>query len=99
MITQMRVRKQELPSSFKAIREHTTTLLWCSDRWVYDTYKQMRRRYKTDGTFFDIEEEPTARTSFSDVQEIENVTIYILQENPKIWVEGSCVFVECLENA
>lgn len=99
MITQMLVRKQEIPLSYKAVREYETTLLWCSDGWVYDTYTSTRRRYKTDGILFNIDEEPTAKTSYSDVQEIEKLTISILQENPKMWIEGLCVFVECLENA
>ncbi|NDB83718.1 MAG: hypothetical protein EB127_13485 [Alphaproteobacteria bacterium] len=82
----MLLRKQE-PSLSKPIRTYETTLLWCSDGWVYDTTTKTRRRYKTDGNLFSMEEEPTTRTVYSDVQNIEAVTIKIYQENPKIWLE------------
>jgi hypothetical protein len=82
----MLLRKQE-PSSSKPIDSYKTTLYWCSDGWVYDTFTKTRRRFKTDGDLFNMEEEPTTRTSFSDVQQSETVFVTVYQENPRVWTE------------
>ena len=94
MITQMLVRKQEIPLSYKAVREYETTLLWCSDGWVYDTFTKTRRRFKTDGNLFSMEEEPTTRTSFSDVQYVEEAKIIVISETPRIWIEQGEMFTQ-----
>lgn len=82
----MLLRKQELLSS-RPIDSYKTTLYWCSDGWVYDTFTKTRRRFKTDGNLFNMEEEPTTRTSFSDVQQSEMVFVTVYQTNPRIWTE------------
>jgi hypothetical protein len=83
----MLVRKQELPLSCRPVDSYNTTLYWCSDGWVYDTFTKTRRRYQTDGDIFNIEEEPTTRVSFSDVQQSEMVFVTVYQESPRIWRE------------
>ena len=82
----MLVKRQE-PSSSRPIDDYKTELFWCSDGWVYDTFTKTRRRYKTDGNLFSMEEEPTTRTSFSDVQYHETVFVTVYQTNPRIWEE------------
>lgn len=101
----MLLKRQKLPSHSKPIDEYKTTLYWCSDGWVYDTYTKTRRRYQTDGTIFSMEEEATLRTVFSDVQQIETVFVSVYQESPRIWEEEGegwydsfCVVVDGLEN-
>lgn len=89
----MLLRKQE-PSSYKAIKTYDTTLLWCSDGWVYDTFTKTRRRFKTDGNLFSMEEEPTTRTSFSDVQYVEEAKIIVISETPRIWIEQGEMFTQ-----
>ena len=54
---------------------------------MYDTFTKTRRRYKTDGNLFNMEEEPTTRTVYSDVQQSETVFVTVYQTNPKIWLE------------
>ena len=83
----MLVRRRELPSSYKPIESYTTRLYWCSDGWVYDTFTKTRRRYQTDGNLFKVEEEPTDRVSFSDVQQVETICVSVYQERPRIWTE------------
>ena len=83
----MLVRRQEPPSSFRPIEDYKTTLYWCSDGWVYDTFTKTRRRYQTDGELFNMEEEPTTRISFSDVEQSEVVFVTVYQESPRIWTE------------
>ena len=97
----MLVRKHELPSSCRPIEDYSTTLYWCSDGWVYDTFTKTRRRYQTDGKLFNMEEEATTRSSFSDVQQIERVLVTVYQKSPRIWKEEGdgwydsfCVVVE-----
>ena len=97
----MLVKRQELRSSSRPIDDYKTELFWCSDGWVYDTFTKTRRRYQTDGGLFNMEEEPTARTVFSDVQYHEIVFVTVYQTNPKIWSEEGdgwcnsfCVIIE-----
>ena len=90
----MLVRRQESPLSCKELSSYTTTLLWCSDGWVYDIYKKTRRRYQTDGVFLNIEEEPTTRTAFSDVQYTEEVKIIVVSESPRKWIEQGELFTQ-----
>jgi hypothetical protein len=101
----MLVRRQKLPSHYKPIDDYKTTLYWCSDGWVYDTFTKTRRRYQTNGTLFTMEEEPTTRISFSDVQQSETLFVTVYQESPRIWMEEGdgwsdsfCVVVDGLEN-
>lgn len=89
----MLLRKQE-PSLSKPIRTYETTLLWCSDGWVYDTTTKTRRRYKTDGNLFSMEEEPTTRTVYSDVEYVEEAKIIIISETPRIWIEQGEMFTQ-----
>lgn len=95
----MRLRRQEF-SSYKAIQSYQTKLIWCSDGWVYDSVAMKRRQYKVD-EFLHMEEECTTRTVYSDIQQIEDVTIHILSADPKTWIEqgdgwaeGYCVVVD-----
>jgi len=88
----MRLRRQEF-SSFKAIQSYRTKLVWCSDGWVYDSVAMKRRRYKVDD-FLHMEEEPTGRTVYSDIQQIEDVTIHMLSADPKSWIEEGQMFKE-----
>lgn len=84
----MLVKRQEPPSSCKPIDSYKTEFFWCSDGWVYDTFSETRRRFKTsDGTTFFMEEEPTKRIAFSDVQHSETVFVTVYQESPRIWLE------------
>jgi hypothetical protein len=83
----MLLRKQEPPSSYKPVDSYKTTLYWCSDGWVYDTFTKMRRRYQTNGEIFNMEEEATTRVSFSDIQQSETVFVTVYQESPRIWTE------------
>jgi len=84
----MEIKRQEPPSSSKAIDSYKTEFFWCSDGWVYDTFSETRRRFKTsDGTTFFMEEEPTKRIVFSDVQHSEIVFVTVYQTNPRIWLE------------
>jgi hypothetical protein len=71
-----------------------TTLLWCSDGWVYDTYTKTRRQYQTDGVFLNVEEEPTTRTAFSDVEYTEEVKIIVLSKSPRVWIEQGELFTQ-----
>ena len=89
----MLLRKQE-PLSSKPIKTYETTLLWCSDGWVYDTTAKTRRRYKTDGNLFSMEEEPTSRTVYSDVEYVEEAKIIVISETPRIWIEQGEMFTQ-----
>ena len=83
----MLVKKLAQHSFCKFIRSYETVYYWCSDGWVYDIFTKTRRRYQTDGNLFNMEEEPTTRTSFSDVQQSEIVFVRVYQESPRIWTE------------
>lgn len=88
MITQMQVKRQDIPSYCKPIDSYKTELFWCSDGWVYDTFSKTRRRFKAfDCTNFYIEEEVTDRLVFSDVEQHETVYVTVYQESPRIWTE------------
>ena len=88
MITQMQIKRQDIPSSYKPIDSYATELLWCSDGWVYDTFSKSRRRFKAfDGNTFYMEEEAVERVVFSDVQHHETVYVTVYQESPRMWTE------------
>jgi hypothetical protein len=90
---QMLLKRQEQPLSYKEISSYHTTLLWCSDGWVYDPVAMKRRRFFT-GDVFSMEEEPITRTAFSDVQYIEEVKIIVLSESPRMWIEQGELFTQ-----
>jgi len=94
----MQVRKREPPSSFNTLKTYETTLLWCSDGWVYDTAQQKRRQFLVAGNdVFTMKEETTLRTAYSDVQYLETVIISLLSETPRVWIEKGDEFEQCYE--
>lgn len=94
----MQVRRRELPLSYKEISSYTTTLLWCSDGWVYDTAQQQRRQFLVAGNnIFTMKEESTTRTAYSDVQYLENITVSLLSASPRVWTEKGDDFEQCYE--
>jgi hypothetical protein len=90
----MKIKKQEQPSTYNEKSSYETTLLWCSDGWVYDPVAMNRRRFFTGEEGLSMEEEPMNRTLFSDVQYIEDVKIIILSESPRMWIEQGELFTQ-----
>jgi hypothetical protein len=93
----MLVKKLVPPSSFKPIEQYSTVYIWCSDGWAYDTTNQIRKRYSSGNGFIRIEEEPTERKTYSDIQQIEKVHVFILKMSPKTWIERGDTFEEMFE--
>jgi len=94
---QMLVKKLVPPSSFKPIDEYSTVFIWCSDGWTYDTTKQVRRRYSSGFDVIQIEEEETERKTYSDIQQIEKIHVFILKMFPKTWIEKGDTFEDMFE--
>jgi hypothetical protein len=64
---------------------------------MFDTTKQIRRKYSFSDGIILIEEEATERAVYSDVQQIEKIHIFILNMSPKIWIEKGDTFEEMYE--
>ena len=80
--------KKVAPSSCKGTK-YTTTYLWSSDGWVYDTVKMIRRKYEVVAEgIFQMTEQPVIKTVFSGVEYSEKLEIILISENPKIWIEN-----------
>ena len=90
----MRVQLSQPPSSFEGTK-YKTTLLWCSDGWVYDIAAKKRRQYTIiNSKLFDLSEQKVRKTVFSDVQHSEEVVITLISKNPLVWVEDNNMFSE-----
>ena len=90
----MRVQLSQPPSSFDGTK-YKTTLLWCSDGWVYDTTAKKRRQFAViNSELFDLNEQKVRKTVFSDVQHSEEVVITVISKSPLIWVEDKTMFSE-----
>jgi hypothetical protein len=90
----MRVQLSQPPSSFDGTK-YKTTLLWCSDGWVYDTTSKKRRQFAViNSELFDLNEQKVRKTVFSDVQHSEEVVITVISKSPLIWVEDKTMFSE-----
>lgn len=89
----MLVRKLALPSSYKVLKMYDTSLLWCSDGWVYDTVTNTRRQFMTvSPDIFKMEEEDTMRQVYTDVEYFESIIVEVISNNPRIWVERNKEF-------
>jgi hypothetical protein len=93
-------RTSSLSNLVKPVKTYTTTYLWCSDGWIYDTVNQTHHQVFIDDKFFHILKEPYTG-AYPRVMHSEEVIISIFSEKPVSWsetVEGHVeYFVEVLE--
>jgi len=72
-----------------------TTLVWCSDGWVYDTKAGFRRRYiPLANKNLQMIQQPVKRSSFSYVQYFEEVEIIQVSLQPNSWIEKGTNYEE-----